>query len=57
MQGSPMSGRRSPDPLLAMQGPQRIVCLTEETTDVQYMLANTFSMPGRNLFASLSWSM
>lgn len=26
-------------------------------TDVQYMLANTFSMPGRNLFVSLSWSM
>lgn len=26
-------------------------------TDAQYALANTFSMPGRNLFVSLSWSM
>jgi len=26
-------------------------------TDTQYMLANTFSTPGRNVFVSLSWSM
>lgn len=26
-------------------------------TDTQYMLANTFSVPGRNMFVSVSWSM
>ncbi|MDP3309849.1 MAG: TonB-dependent receptor, partial [Polaromonas sp.] len=26
-------------------------------TDTQYMLANGFSVPGRNVFASASWAM
>jgi vitamin B12 transporter len=26
-------------------------------TDAQYMLANTYSMPGRNLFVSVNWAL
>jgi vitamin B12 transporter len=26
-------------------------------TDKQYTLANTYSMPGRNVFVSLAWSL
>ena len=46
MQGSAMSGRRSPDPLLATQGPQRIVCLTEETTEWLYLLGQAHRIVG-----------
>ena len=46
MQGSPMSGHRSPDALLAVQGPQRIVCLTEETTEWLYLLGQEHRIVG-----------
>ena len=46
MEGSPMSIHRSPDPLLATQGPQRIVCLTEETTEWLYLLGQEHRIVG-----------
>ncbi len=41
-----MSSHRSPDALLATQGPQRIVCLTEETTEWLYLLGQAHRIVG-----------
>jgi iron complex transport system substrate-binding protein len=46
VEGSPASTRRSPDALLATQGPQRIVCLTEETTEWLYLLGQEHRIVG-----------
>jgi iron complex transport system substrate-binding protein len=46
MEGSHMSVHRSPDALLATQGPQRIVCLTEETTEWLYLLGQEHRIVG-----------
>lgn len=34
-----------------------ILARVNNLTDAQYMLANTYSMPGRNVFVSANWSM
>ena len=41
-----MPTRRSPDALLATLGPQRIVCLTEETTEWLYLLGQEHRIVG-----------
>ncbi len=46
MEASRMSIHRSPDPLLATQGPQRIICLTEETTEWLYLLGQEHRIVG-----------
>ncbi len=46
MEGSRISIHRSPDPLLATQGPQRIICLTEETTEWLYLLGQEHRIVG-----------
>ncbi len=46
MEDSPMPTHRSPDALLATQGPQRIVCLTEETTEWLYLLGQEHRIVG-----------
>ena len=33
-----------------------VLARLNNVTDTQYMLANGFSMPGRNLFVSLAWN-